>query len=288
MSSPRNLVTDARLQLAFCIESLQWKDADITNSVGPRKLLRAIAAGESETATPTSQSREQSLYHTSPPPTTPLSVRPSAQPRLEGTSFPWNVHTGRTGSSSNSITPFEPAQAESLSAPNDVLGRVSRTRGSSAPDSLKKRLASPSAEQMAQNVLTESADGLDVKSVLLVEDNPVNMQLLKALMKKLNLPFDSAVNGKEALDLFAAKPDKYFLILTDISMPVMDGNEATAAIRALERRRKLAKTTIAAVTGVTSAASQKASFDAGVDKYYTKPVRMSDLKELVDEVRGGS
>ncbi|KAI7214338.1 hypothetical protein KC333_g6083 [Hortaea werneckii] len=116
------------------------------------------------------------------------------------------------------------------------------------------------------------------QAVLLVEDNNINMQL----------PFDAAWNGREALDLWSANPRKYLMILTDISMPVMDGNEATAAIRAEERKRKLPETLIVAVTGVIDAGAKKASFDAGVNRWFTKPVKMKDLSALVAEVRGES
>ena len=84
--------------------------------------------------------------------------------------------------------------------------------------------------------------------------------------------------------MFSKDPSKYFLILTDISMPVMDGNEATAKMREVERKRKLARIMIVAITGVTNAASRKASFDSGVDKYLTKPVKMKALKELVESL----
>ncbi|KAI6887734.1 hypothetical protein KC334_g15373, partial [Hortaea werneckii] len=86
--------------------------------------------------------------------------------------------------------------------------------------------------------------------------------------------------------LWSANPSKYLMILTDISMPVMNGNEATAAIRAEERKRKLPEILIVAVTGVIDAGAKKASLDAGVSRWFTKPVKMKDLSALVAEVRG--
>ncbi|KAI7239813.1 hypothetical protein KC330_g1675 [Hortaea werneckii] len=73
--------------------------------------------------------------------------------------------------------------------------------------------------------LQDETAAREQQAVPLVEDNNINMQLLKALMKKLKLPFETAWNGREALDLWSANPSKYLMILTDISMPVMDGNE---------------------------------------------------------------
>ncbi|TKA21891.1 hypothetical protein B0A54_18099 [Friedmanniomyces endolithicus] len=109
--------------------------------------------------------------------------------------------------------------------------------------------------------------------------------LLKALMKKLHIPFDTAINGPEALAMYTSTPSRYFIILTDISMPIMDGNQATAKIRELERKQKLVRTTIVAITGVTSAASRKISFDSGVDTYLTKPVKMKEVRALIAEVK---
>lgn len=68
-------------------------------------------------------------------------------------------------------------------------------------------------------------------------------------------------------------------------MPVMDGFEATNKIRELERKEKLRKVYIAAVTGVTNTESKQSAKSAGVDRYVTKPIRMKDLTSLIDEVK---
>ena len=122
--------------------------------------------------------------------------------------------------------------------------------------------------------------------VLLVDDNHINLKLLEALAKKLKLPYASATNGLEALTAFSTSTSKFFMVLMDISMPVMDGNESTAKIREFERKNKLPRTFIVALTGVTSDESRRRCFDAGVDKYLTKPMQMKDLSALVAEVKG--
>lgn len=103
-------------------------------------------------------------------------------------------------------------------------------------------------------------------------------------MKKLHLRFDAAENGAEAFEKFSVSPPRYSLVLTDISMPVMDGNKATVKMRELERQRKLPKAMIVAITGVTSTAARKHSLDCGVDRYLTKPVKMTDIKALVEGI----
>ena len=111
------------------------------------------------------------------------------------------------------------------------------------------------------------------------------MQLLVALMKKLALNYVCANHGREALDLYRKTPHAFFLILLDMSMPVMDGFTAASKIRAFEKKRKIKGTTIVALTGVTSEEARTRAFDAGVDSYYAKPVHMKELKDLVDRIR---
>ncbi|TDZ14053.1 Hybrid signal transduction histidine kinase A [Colletotrichum spinosum] len=124
---------------------------------------------------------------------------------------------------------------------------------------------------------------------LLVDDNPININILAASMRKLNHGFDSARNGKEALDRFeaAARRDddaeRFRVVLMDISMPVMDGFESTRRIRAVERELGLARCKIFALTGLASAAAQQEAFASGVDLFLTKPVRLKELSRILDE-----
>ena len=73
----------------------------------------------------------------------------------------------------------------------------------------------------------------------------------------------------------------------DMNMPVMDGFESTAKIRAFERKNDLPATNIAALTGVTSEEAMTNAYDAGVNKYLTKPIQMKHLTKLVSETREG-
>ncbi|RMY97173.1 hypothetical protein D0862_08204 [Hortaea werneckii] len=223
-------------------------------------------------------------------PTTPFNLRASDRSsEVEGDSF-------TLARDSRSSTPND-------KGPQDTRSHLGPEASQASPSSQHRRRPSqPKSPSVATSTaVTSKIDALhtekppepqhetsseEQQAVLLVEDNNINMQLLKALMRKLDLPFDVAWNGREALDLWSANPKKYLMILTDISMPVMDGNEATAAIRAEERKRKLPETLIVAVTGVIDAGSKKASFDAGVNRWFTKPVKMEDLSALVAEVRG--
>lgn len=70
-------------------------------------------------------------------------------------------------------------------------------------------------------------------NVLIVEDNVINLRLLEAFMKRLKVRWQSAINGKEAVDKWRA--GGFHLVLMDIQLPVMNGLEATKEIRRLER-----------------------------------------------------
>ncbi|KAI6847296.1 hypothetical protein KC364_g5482 [Hortaea werneckii] len=262
---------------------------------GPRKMIRTIAGGERHPV-PTSPSKS-STYRSRRKPTTPFNLRASGGLyEVEGDSLPWNtgfsaVLDGQSSTAydkdSQTLRPLPgPGASQATPMPRHQR-RPSQPDPSSVVTSNKAtpKTDAPPAEQ-PQEPDRKGTSSNEQQAVLLVEDNNINMQLLKALMKKLKLPFDTAWNGREALDLWSANPSKYLMILTDISMPVMDGNEATAAIRAEERKRKLPETLIVAVTGVIDAAAKKASFDAGVNRWFTKPVKMKDLSALVAEVRG--
>lgn len=69
-------------------------------------------------------------------------------------------------------------------------------------------------------------------NVLIVEDNVINLRLLEAFMKRLKVRWKSAMNGKEAVDMW--RKGGYHLVLMDIQLPIMNGLEATKEIRRLE------------------------------------------------------
>lgn len=68
---------------------------------------------------------------------------------------------------------------------------------------------------------------------------------------------------------------------TDINMPVMDGLEATRAIRAFEQQSRLKPANIIALTGLASASAQQEAFASGVNLFLTKPVRLKELSNVL-------
>ncbi len=114
--------------------------------------------------------------------------------------------------------------------------------------------------------------------VLLVEDNPVNQQLVTTVLKQNGYRVDSVADGVEAVQ--AAQRHPYDLILMDIQLPIMNGLEATRRIRALDNPN--ASCPILAVTANAMRGDREEYMAAGMDDYITKPV---DLEELRTKVR---
>lgn len=123
----------------------------------------------------------------------------------------------------------------------------------------------------------------------------------------MKLAYKTAANGLEALQIFAEQPSRFCCILMgkshlsiciharqecwltrtcfplDISMPVMDGLEATRRIRELQKTRHESRLFIFALTGLASASTQQEAFASGIDLYLTKPIRLKQLDDVLKE-----
>lgn len=110
------------------------------------------------------------------------------------------------------------------------------------------------------------------------------MQILSAYMKKLSRPYVTAINGLESSEMYAHCPRDYCCILTDISMPVMDGLESARRIRQHERANRLQQTPIIALTGLAGAGIQQDAVASGVDMFLTRPVTLKRLVEALESV----
>ncbi|TEU25812.1 MAG: response regulator, partial [Gammaproteobacteria bacterium] len=115
------------------------------------------------------------------------------------------------------------------------------------------------------------------KRVLLVEDNQVNVFYMQSLLEGLGCNIEIAMNGQQAVDKYLE--GKFDVILMDIQMPVMNGIEATEAIRHHELKNKLKRTTIIAVTANALKEDRAKYMVAGVDDYLAKPVSKEEVEE---------
>jgi two-component system sensor histidine kinase/response regulator len=111
--------------------------------------------------------------------------------------------------------------------------------------------------------------------VLLAEDNAINQGVAKAMLSKLGLQWQLASNGAEAVEQVRA--GGFDLVLMDCHMPVMDGYQATAAIRALPNPR-LSTVPIVALTANAMQDDEQLCLDAGMDGFLAKPYTLAALR----------
>ncbi len=130
----------------------------------------------------------------------------------------------------------------------------------------------------------ETAQKARKMRILAAEDNKTNQLVFRKMMKKLNIDLTFANNGEEAVELFQKiQPD---LIFMDISMPKMDGREATCAIRALEKGN--GHTPIVALTAHAMEGDDAEILAAGLDHYLTKPLRKALIVEQIKNAHAPS
>lgn len=116
---------------------------------------------------------------------------------------------------------------------------------------------------------------------LVVDDGPENRELLSVVLGELGIDITTAENGKEGLDHAVA--GEFDVILMDIQMPVMDGYEAVAAMRAQDMTLPIVALTANAMKGY-----EQKVLSAGFSHYMTKPIDLDRLTNLLAELLGGT
>jgi signal transduction histidine kinase len=130
-------------------------------------------------------------------------------------------------------------------------------------------------------------------TLLLVEDVPINREIVIALLEDTNVTIDVAENGKEAVDKYSANPNRYDMIFMDIQMPVMDGNDSTLSIRYFEKAVK-DKTELRHPEGVPIIAMTANAFaedvehclKAGMNGHIAKPIEVESMLNVADKYLG--
>lgn len=115
--------------------------------------------------------------------------------------------------------------------------------------------------------------------VLIVDDNTINQSVAVAMLSKQKINADAVSNGIEAIDILKHKD--YDLILMDCQMPIMDGYEATRAIRAFERSNNLDNKPIVAMTASSEKENIDQCIEAGMNDYILKPLTQNNLIEVI-------
>lgn len=130
----------------------------------------------------------------------------------------------------------------------------------------------PAAPALQPAPATVRKDAVEGKKILVVEDNKVNVLVIKKFLKKWGAEIDIADNGKLAVDKYLSTP--YDLILMDLQMPVMDGYQCTSIIR--EKDKSIP---IIALTAAVPSEIREKILDAGMNDYVSKPFVPEDLHE---------
>ena len=130
----------------------------------------------------------------------------------------------------------------------------------------------------------ETDDVLSGRQILVAEDNELNSEILMELLEMAGAACEVTKNGQEVLERFAqSAPGRYDLILMDVQMPVMNGYEATKAIRACGHPQ--AKTIpIIAMTANAFDEDRKAALEAGMNGHIAKPIDVPKLMELLTDI----
>jgi CheY-like chemotaxis protein len=143
-----------------------------------------------------------------------------------------------------------------------------------------KEVSTPARLRPGMRKPSEALKQIQGARVLLVEDNEINQQVAREILKGAGLHVTVANNGKEAVD--AVKEAGYDAVLMDVQMPVMDGYAATRRIRKWEGGRRnsnseIKSIPIIAMTAHAMAGDEEKSFEAGMNGHVTKPIDPDQL-----------
>ncbi|KAJ5748614.1 uncharacterized protein N7511_010310 [Penicillium nucicola] len=273
---------DTRTQWSRFAESLVM----LRRPCGPQKLAKGILNclyPKSPSSTPCPARPKQELVIPERP--RPSGSNPSTGDSISSTSGSLQAPlTESANIKTVSRSYMEPAERKS----SDQSSRTDSSRltpGSGASSAQTPSLSS-SASSYSDPTCSNPSSGAQIKPrVLLVDDNDINLRLIQTFMKKWKLTnVDTAQNGREAVDLVEKTPLGYDLIFMDMSMPIMNGFEATRTIRAIEKERgNSVSAKIIAFTGLSSLRDESEALESGVDVFLTKPVSFKQVSRLIED-----
>ena len=131
-------------------------------------------------------------------------------------------------------------------------------------------------EHKTEAVKEATSASIEGLSVLLVEDNELNMEIAKFIIENEGANVTCATNGKEAVNIYKKSPEFFDIILMDIMMPEMDGYEATKVIRSLD-----SKIPIVAMTANAFAEDKIKAKKSGMNAHVAKPLDRDTLVQVV-------
>ena len=230
------------------------------NPPGEVDAAKVVQATETFAASQTSQNAQMAIHE-------PIIALGSPRTHVsEGEAFPFPVQTQES-----SRLRVERSRSKSVSGQGPSQ--------SATPLDTTPRAGAPTAP-----VPRGGADKIN-PHVLLVDDNIINLSLLETYLrtKRKYTRVELAQDGEQAVNAVAEAEESFDIIFMDISMPVMNGFEATRAIREFETERRTDPgAMIIALTGLASGKDQTEVFDSGCDIYMTKPVSFKEVGKLLN------
>ena len=161
-----------------------------------------------------------------------------------------------------------------------ILQAIGRMLADSSLSTLKTIVDSEVKKDLEKPSATKSLEGsASVAKVLVVEDNEVNRMVIEKMIDPALATLEFATDGAIGYEKY--RQASYDLVLMDISMPNMDGVEATKAIRSFEVGKNKRRTPIVALTAHAMPGDKTKFFEAGMDDYLTKPVRKNAVCEVI-------
>jgi len=150
---------------------------------------------------------------------------------------------------------------------------------------LPHRIVEGSSEQQLVETKTSLDEiSFDGKRILMAEDNDLNAEISTEILQSLGFEIERVANGQECVEMMTqARPNHYDIILMDIQMPVMNGYEATQAIRKLEDPRR-AGIPIVALTANAFEEDKRNALEAGMNAHLAKPLDISVLITTLQQV----
>ncbi|HHO59479.1 MAG TPA: response regulator [Thiotrichales bacterium] len=122
------------------------------------------------------------------------------------------------------------------------------------------------------------------KTVLLVEDNLVNQEVVVDMLEQLGVAITITNNGKEAVE--ACRQQRFDLVLMDCEMPVLDGLKATRKIREEEKRQQQPPMPVVALTAHAISGAREQCFASGMNDFLSKPFSFNDIRSVVEKWTG--
>jgi signal transduction histidine kinase/CheY-like chemotaxis protein/HPt (histidine-containing phosphotransfer) domain-containing protein len=168
----------------------------------------------------------------------------------------------------------------------DIQVETEVGKGSTFTVTLPCELSTPAPEHHAPVSARAVANSGDAVAragqarLLLVEDNVVNQKVVLAILRKKGYQIDVANDGREALEKLEQPGAKYHLVLMDVQMPVLDGLEATRAIR---RNPEWQRLPIIAMTAHAMNGDRERCLRSGMDAYISKPVQPAHLVATIEK-----